>query len=243
MSKKNKILVVAVFLAVLFIFLFPWLPGDIDKPIPEIAPIMRLPAHPKKPFKPKPDILLNKAKWSGFGFDLILKNECNDCKDVCWYHRGDAGGLTCIGIASSRNPAFYQEVLNSAFKNCRNKGVLVLPGEKESFGAKKDFCWHLRTYYWEHYVNPYSKCPFEAMIHLSDTAILQGPREANKIFQRSLGLKPDGVFGPKSLTACKNFNKKAFIKERTQAIMRYKDFDRFGQGWLNRIENMSKLNL
>ena len=197
---------------------------------------------PKRPFIPKENVALNQSKWAGAGFGWVLTNECGKCEKACWSVKHDRGGTTCVGIAVNRNPLFFEEVLNNAFQNCKNMGILQPVGTKAPFGIKKDFCWHLRNFYWDNYVKKFKNCTWKALINLSDTAILQGLRQAVKIHQKAHNLKIDGIFGPQSEKHCSKalWNNEAFVTQRIKTLKSYRQFDRFGAGWVKRVVDMNK---
>ena len=116
-------------------------------------------------------------------------------------------------------------------------------GSTDPFGKKKDLCYFLRKHYWEHYISVFSGCTFRAMIYLSDSAILQGKKQAVKILQRSHGLAQDGIFGPNSKKACgaEDFMPLSYQQERKRVLKTYKQYPRYGKGWLKRLATLDKL--
>ena len=196
----------------------------------------------KQLFKPVYAIANNKLKWAGDGFANILRNECNKCKEVCWNTEGDPGGMTCLGFATRDNSDLFIKILNRAWLVCQDQRIYTPIGGDTPFGVVKNFCYFMRLEYWKRYVEKYSKCYYSAMMHLSDTAILQGHKATAKILQRSAGLKVDGIFGPKSRTFCQDglWDKEGFIAERLKYLKSLKGWDKFGDGWEKRVNRMAK---
>ena len=197
--------------------------------------------YPVSKWKPKENIKNNQAKWAGEGFQLILKNECNKCEKPCWVTKGDPGSLTCVGVALARNPQFYSKLLTQNFQQCKQAGLL-LPDRSHPFGKRKDFCYMLRMFYWENYAKTFKNCSWSALINLMDSSVLAGPSTTIKIFQKSQGIKADGLWGPQSETACQKglFNKQAFLEARIAHFKRLKHCDRFCEGWIKRAKQVAK---
>ena len=203
--------------------------------------------YPKSTWKPKvPSKALNQIKWAGQGFSVTTKNECNNCENACWVTKGDPGGLTCVGVSLRANPEFYTKVLNRAWQICHRKG-LYMPDDANPYGRIKDLCYDLRKYYWENYAEKYKNCTYNALIWLTDTSILSGPRSSALILQRASFIRPDGIWGPQTEAQCsaKNWevNKKKFIIERRTYLSGLKKLKKFHNGWNKRIDNMIKEGL
>ena len=196
----------------------------------------------KKPFKPVFKVKNNKDKWAGDGFASVLRNECNKCKKVCWHTAGDPGGMTCLGFATRDNSDLFIEILNHAWQMCQSQPIYNPIPSNAPFGIYKNFCYRMRTAYWDRYISKYRDCYYPAMMHLSDTAILQGHRATAKILQRSAGLKVDGIFGPKSKTFCQKglWDKEGYVDERLKYLRSLKTWDRFGAGWAKRVKKMAE---
>ena len=203
-------------------------------------PVLR--PKPKKPFVPHYDIKLNKAKWGTAGFAHTLKRECGDCKRLCGTLKHDKGGLTCGGFSIRSNPDLFSKIINAEFQKCIKRGIYTPPGSTDAFGEVKDTCYFLRQAYWDRYIKFFKGCTWEALCILGDISILQGPRTAVKLLQRSHGIKEDGSFGPQTATVCAKgvFDIDALNNTRISAIKTYKDFQHFEKGWLSRIDKSYK---
>ena len=205
-----------------------------DKPIEKIA---------KKPhWRPELKVENNQDRWASDGFASVLRNECNKCEQVCWHTAGDPGGMTCLGFATRDNSDLFIKILNHAWQMCQSQPLYKPIGQDKPFGIYKNFCYRMRTAYWDRYISKYKDCYYTALMHLSDTAILQGHVATAKILQRSAGLKVDGIFGPKSKTFCQKglWDKAGFVAERLKYLQSLKGWDRFGDGWAKRVNRMAE---
>ncbi len=191
----------------------------------------------RKPWKPKPKKDLARA-YAGNGFDITTKLECNKCEKACWKTKQDRGGVTCLGFAMTDNSDLLAHILSRQFKNCHKQGIIF--DKDDPFGKKKDVCYYLRKAYWERYFAKYKECSYPALIWLGDTAVLQGHRATAKILQRTAGIKVDGKWGPESIKACQNLDLSKYSAERVKVLQSYRDFDKFGKGWLRRVETLKK---
>ena len=197
----------------------------------------------RKPFKAKPvGVDKNKRIWAGDGFSSVLKNECGKCERVCHVDKNDVGGFTCAGVSVRYNSAMYARVLNRYFQLCHKSGIYTPPGSKDPFGGIKNLCYELRDFYWNAYVSIFKECDYNALMHLSDTAILQGPSGAVKILQRSAGIQVDGIFGKESLKHCQKgvFNVDKFSEERLKYLKTRSTWKYHGAGWTKRVKQMLK---
>ena len=207
----------------------------------------------RKKWKPGPKKIKNNINyWAGNGFENTLLNECGGCDPVCHQPdlKADPGGFTCGGFSIRSRGDFYSQVINEAFKMCKRQGLRItlelgkLEEDKydRSFGVMKNFCYYLRVAYWEHYYEKFSKCYYNAMMHLGDTAVLQGNRASIKILQRSAGIKDDGLWGPNSEKACSkaNFNKKKFTEQRLKYLQSLRNWEPNARGWTIRVKKMEK---
>ena len=222
-------------------------------PQPHVAPPVTPKKHvaetekPKKQYpvsnwKPKPvGKEFNQIRWAGVGFQTVAENECNKCEQACWTVKGDRGETTCVGFSLRANPDLYVDILNTEWLSCKDKG-LIMPDKNHPYGRGKDICYHFRKAYWERYVSKYKNCDWFALMHLSDTAILSGPRSAALILQRASGLFPDGLWGEKTEAQCQRQtwekNKEKFITERLTYLAGLKDSEMFLQGWRARVLRM-----
>ncbi|WP_456436902.1 glycoside hydrolase family 108 protein [Desulfurobacterium sp.] len=78
---------------------------------------------------------------------------------------------------------------------------------------------------------------------LFETAVNLGVRQTVKLAQKVLGLKPDGIIGPHTLSVLRNANVKNFIKDFTIARIAFytalanrnpKRYAVYLRGWINR---------
>lgn len=78
-----------------------------------------------------------------------------------------------------------------------------------------------------------------------DFAVNSGPRMSARYLQRVLGVKEDGVIGPKTLLVINSLDKdelltlvEDYIELRKRFLEDLEDFKFFGKGWTNRIEKL-----
>ena len=191
---------------------------------------------------PPKESFINKAKWGGAGFNYTLQRECGDCKELCSSVKHDKGGETCGGFSYRDNSDLFAKIINSEFQRCRHRGIYSPAGNTDPFGLVKDTCYLMREAYWERYIRFFEDCSWEAICMLGDISILQGPTTAIKLFQRSAGIKEDGIFGDQSKRHCikGSFDIESLHDTRLAAIKTYKDFNYFKNGWLSRLEKTYK---
>ena len=74
---------------------------------------------------------------------------------------------------------------------------------------------------------------------LFDAGVNHGLVNARKILQRAIGVKDDGIIGPITQAAIRNFPTAVlaskFNAERIQFYTRISTFTTFGKGWMNRV--------
>ena len=185
----------------------------------------------------KPKRTNNVRAYAGTGFNITTQLECNKCEKACWKTKGDKGGVTCLGFSMSANADLLALILSQQYKQCYSQGIMW--DKNDPFGKKKDVCYYLRKAYWERYFRKYEKCTYSAMMHLGDTAVLQGHKATAKILQASQGLKVDGLWGPQSEGACGlKFSLDKYVEERIRVLKTYKDFPKFGEGWIKRVNKL-----
>jgi len=84
-------------------------------------------------------------------------------------------------------------------------------------------------------------------IVVGDAAFNCGPKQAIKFLQRAVGVQADGVLGPKTLEAVKAINvREACIRVQGQRVKFYRFLKTKNpaaplDGWLNRVNDLSKL--
>lgn len=136
----------------------------------------------------------------------------------------DTGGLTVMGIAANHNPGI-------------NIATLTLQSSKKIYESK----------YW--IPNHCPDLPYPLNVVHFDAVINNGPVNAAKFIQRALGVKDDGVIGPKTMAAVKAIvDVKAFcittLEKRDnffRAIVAAKPKQaKYLNGWLNRTARVRK---
>jgi lysozyme family protein len=75
-----------------------------------------------------------------------------------------------------------------------------------------------------------------------DAAVNSGVRQATLWLQRAVGVKDDGIIGPKTLEAAKMSNSHAanarMVGMRLDFMTRLNTWDSFGKGWARRIASL-----
>lgn len=150
-------------------------------------------------------------------FPQLLKSECNLKKAFCHIDPHDPGGLTCCGVSVKNNAEWFKEQLNEFFYSCK-----IMPARYNMLFICKTEGLKLavRKLYWTKYSKGIKKCPLKAYRMLVDSSVLSGLPTAVKLLQKSHGLDQDGIFGPKTLKACQNFNPDAFTLARIERFYR-----------------------
>ncbi len=81
--------------------------------------------------------------------------------------------------------------------------------------------------------------PSALAYQMFDAAINHGSGRAIQFIQRAVGVKDDGIFGPKTLKAISAMNINdvlmLFIAERLQYFTEVKTWDAYGKGWTRRM--------
>lgn len=76
-----------------------------------------------------------------------------------------------------------------------------------------------------------------------DCAVNQGVRTAVKLLQKAARVVPDGVLGPKTLAASRGEDVLVrFLTKRAKRYIETRNFDRYGDGWLNRLFEITIVN-
>ena len=77
-----------------------------------------------------------------------------------------------------------------------------------------------------------------------DFAVNAGCSRSTKTLQQALRIQTDGVIGPVTLQAIKDFDEKQLIEDfslnKENFYRRLPTFTTFGKGWLNRVEGSKK---
>jgi lysozyme family protein len=171
-----------------------------------------------------PFVLREEVNWKDpFVWSDVKYNYSDD--------RGDPGGKTMCGIIQRE----YDH-----FRKSRRLPVRDVRLIQEWEG-------HMIYYSW--YWLPY--CPdLPAGLNLSffDTSVNMGTVEAIRLLQRTIGLPPDGLWGPKTatevaLTPASVAVLNTFAGHRLDAYKQMNTFHLFGHGWTARTERIRKTSL
>lgn len=125
----------------------------------------------------------------------------------------DPGGATKFGISQR---AYPQE----------NIASLTLDRAKEIY----------RRDYWDKVHGDYIPDPLSCFVF--DAAVNHGVKQSIIMLQNALKITADGIAGQVTINAVKNSNKDVCVRFMTNRAIRYfqtNNFERFGNGWLNRL--------
>lgn len=162
-------------------------------------------------------------------------NRFEDCLSVVFKWEGaysnhpkDTGGATKFGVT--------QETLS----NWRGKKVSIADVQNLTLLEAKDI---FKTKYWTP-VNGDALFPGLDLI-VFDAAVNHGVTVATEMLQRAAGIKVDGNIGPETLRAIK-LSEKADIIERVATFRKERyvtrpNFATFGQGWFNRLDDVTNI--
>lgn len=82
------------------------------------------------------------------------------------------------------------------------------------------------------------KLPFPVALYLFDMAVNMGVKRSVKMLQGIVGVKRDGIIGPKTIGKIACFSSiyltEQLAYERIMYYTRLKDFEHFGKGWVRR---------
>jgi lysozyme family protein len=104
-----------------------------------------------------------------------------------------------------------------------------------------------KKYFWDYF--PMAHIPAQIAAVLFDVAVNSGQKTAARLLQETLGVKPDGDIGPKTLyslqmiTSDYNFADQMCIRRRHQYVSyvsRNPALSKFLTGWMNRVEKLRK---
>ena len=199
----------------------------------------------KKKFVKKAYISINKGviandekknKWYFVKniYPKIKKAECGGCETFCHWDKRDAGGLTCGGVAIVHNGKAFVEAMNE-FDECKNDYTGKLRC-KSSLSLRRA----MREIIYEKYAKVFAKCSRRAYPMLVDASVLLGSPRAIKLLQKVSGIKVDGLFGPQSLRACRNFDGEAYTKARIAQFKTFKKCSIYCKGWIKRAKEVLK---
>ncbi len=125
----------------------------------------------------------------------------------------DPGGATKFGISQR---AYPQE----------NIASLTLDRAKEIY----------RRDYWDKVLGDCIPDPLSCFVF--DAAVNHGVKQSIIMLQNALKITADGIAGQVTINAVKNSNKDVCVRFMTNRAIRYfqtNNFERFGNGWLNRL--------
>lgn len=140
-------------------------------------------------------------------------------------HPKDPGGITKFGISLRAYPDLGPD------------GIRQLTKRKASQIYKRDYWDAMRC----------DELPAGLRLMAFDCAVNQGVGYASKALQTSLSVVADGVIGPKTLQAARKGNvpraAHRFAVNRFLRYRRNRNWDTFGEGWMNRLLSVTMLTL
>jgi lysozyme family protein len=146
------------------------------------------------------------------------------------YDKHDPGGRTHKGIIQREYDAY------------RKRNGLPLQSDYAMSDAE------VSDIYFNEYWLPY--CPLLSPgldLSFFDNAVNEGPYTAIVLYQRALGVKDDGAFGPLTEAALAGKDVRAVIKRYAQTRMSFykslSTFKYFGHGWTNRTNTIRDQSL
>ena len=139
----------------------------------------------------------------------------------------DTGGPTRLGIT-----------IHDYRKWTGNKNATALDVKNMSEAMVRDI---YKEWYWDA-VNG-DELPSGVDYFMFDSGLLSGTVTASRWLQRCVGVKPDGIIGPRTLEAIRKDEPLQVLlkveKLRRQSLRSLKQWSRYGRGWTNRV-NKSK---
>ena len=191
--------------------------------------------------KPKPLKVVNKHLFYTKGYNWIIKAECGKKKVPCCHTEpNDPGHFTCLGISIKYNQEVYARIVQDSYSKHKKIRLPSLGKPKHRYvfnmvPAEEVF----KDTYYNKYFKQFDECPFDIALQLTDSQILSG--HAARIFQRSQGLKADGIFGPQSIKKCNSSpDMAAFKQARLKRLQSLKICKHFCAGWHIRLNNLDK---
>lgn len=147
------------------------------------------------------------------GFDTAFARVVHHEGGYVW-HPDDPGGETKWGISKRSYPDLDIRDLTKA--------------------QAKDI---YRRDYWDKIVVP--GLPFSITFQMFDAAVNQGVTTAIRLLQKTVGVKVDGILGPKTREAAVAAPERTlvlrFLSERLRHYTRTNGWSRFGTGWTRRM--------
>ena len=151
-------------------------------------------------------------------------------------HPRDPGGATNMGITIHTARALDLDLDNDGDIDKDDIRLITKEVATEVY----------RSMYWDAVQGDWA--PEGLDLVLMDAAVNSGPRASIRWLQRALGVTPDGALGPITRRAVEAANDlsgliEKTIEERRKSVRQFRNFDVFGKGWMNRINNTEKAAL
>ncbi len=150
------------------------------------------------------------------------------------------------GYTLHRNPTeshyTYAGIYQKAYPEWEGWRYILSGEEEKAKELVKDF---YRVNFW----NPL-KCPHmpeKVAIAVFDTGVNLGIRRTAKGLQRTVGVYPDGIIGPRTLRAVREFGEDELVHEFLKRRVIYysklncERFNLYKKGWINRVFDLMKL--
>lgn len=161
---------------------------------------------------------LNVDKFN-IAMDFVLKSEGGYVNDP-----RDPGGETNRGVTDKQDGKI--------------DGLIDVNGDGKGDVKVKDLtAEQAKEVYRRNYWNPVhgdDLSPGRALM-LVDTAVNMGVKQAIILVQRVTGINEDGVFGPKTLEAAKNYDIDAYASAKLAIYKQLKTWPIYGKGWSSRL--------
>lgn len=176
------------------------------------------------------DVEINNNDFQSKLLPSVFKAEggySDDPNDTGNFIKGDTSG-TLIGT----NHGISADVLSEYLKRpatAEDMKALTKDKAKEIYE---------KVFYTDMGIDKLPKDVQEIVFH----GVVNSKGHAIKVVQKLLGLKEDGVVGPKTIEAMKNanFTKEQFKDALLDKYKTFKTWDKHGEGWTNRFEKLAK---
>lgn len=161
-----------------------------------------------------------------------MKDNFNVCFDLMIQHEGgyvnnpaDPGGMTNLGVTKRAWEGYTG-------KPATEKDMRALTKEQVKPFYRKN--------YWDKVRG--DDLPSGVDYSVFDYAVNSGPARACKTLQKVLGLKADGIIGPKTMEEVSNANPRVLVQDicedRLNFLQSLSTFDTFGRGWTRRVKEV-----
>ena len=202
-------------------------------PPPKIKETKKKPAPftLKKPEKcPNDYQVFQKVYWPSF-----LENECGPNREnrCCVKTAGDAGGLTCYGIAIEYNNSFYSYLKEIGHDVTKDDPRKIKSKVIEPYSRMKIYIKYFRE-------PKIHLLPLSLREVVFDNAVHAGPGRAVKILQGLCGVKQDGRIGSKTAGACSKISFDKYIEAREKWLKTKPSWKRFKKGFEARLKRQYK---